>query len=316
MRYNVGIDFGTHQTKVCIEDASNKNVPIYEFLEYSKPDGTTTVLLPSIVQINKDHTMSYGFVDPDKVLIVTKDGNNPPQREVVPDPEYLQMPSEPKYESLPKRPDSKNIGYLAVLEKLLPVSEEMRRWKQLCATIERANENRRQAWLNRKKETLAKNAQIEAEWRRCVESADRAYELAYEEWKKKNEKGSLMRFRYFKQASFYSSTSWPYNYPPETLSSFYLAYVCLCIRRRIGYEFTVQLGAPLGASKKLSEKQRHVAKKIWSRAVFLANKYKSLENYLSATFESLQEDLNSSSINNASAFSFAGNTGYVQGSTR
>lgn len=302
MRYNVGIDFGTHQTKVCIEDALNKHVPVYEFLEYPKPNGTKTVLLPSIVQINKDRTVSYGFADPADALIVAKDGNNPPQKEIVPDPEYLPIPPEPKYESLPKRPESKNTGYLAILEKLLPISEEMKKWKQECATIERANENRRQAWLNRKKETLSKNAQIEAEWKRNLENAERNYQLAYEEWKKDIEKSSQMRFRYFKQASFYSSTSWPYEYSPETLSALYLAYVCLCIRRRIGYEFTVQLGAPLGASKKLSEQQRHVAKKIWSRAVFLADKYQSLEDYLSATIDSLLRDLNTSSINNAPAF--------------
>lgn len=286
MRYNVGIDFGTHQTKVCIEDALNKRVPVYEFLEYDAPKGKKTVLLPSIIQVNQDHTVSYGFADPSNALIITKEGNNPPAKDNVADPEYLPIPVEPKYESIPKRPESKNTGYLAVLEKLLPISEEMKKWKQECATIERANENRRQAWINRKKEVIAKNIQIEAEWKRKVEQAEKDYQLAYEEWKRKIEKNSQMRFRYFKQATYYAMP-WSHTYTPEFLSTLYLAYVCLCIRKRIGYEFTVQLGAPLGSSKKVSQLQRSTARRIWSNAVYLADHFKTLENYLTTTIDTL-----------------------------
>ena len=300
MRYNVGIDFGTHQTKVCIEDALNKRVPVYEFLEYVMPNGKTTVLLPSIVQINQDRTVSYGFADSSKALIVVNDGNNPPEKEVVADPEYLPIPTEPKYEPLPKKPESKNTGYLAVLEKLLPISEEMKKWKQECATIERANENRKQAWLNRKKETAAKNIQIETEWKRKVEQAEKDYQLAYELWKKDLEATSQMRFRYFKQASFYPST-WPYAYSPETLSALYMAYVCLCIRKRIGYEFTVQLGAPLGSKGHVSQQRRGVARRIWSNAVFLADHFKSLEGYVSATIDELCNLLKTEQIKSAPA---------------
>ncbi len=300
MRYNVGIDFGTHQTKVCIEDALNKRVPVYEFLEYDAPKGKKTVLLPSIVQVNKDYTLSYGFADPSNALVITKEGNNPPIKENVADPEYFPIPIEPKYESMPKKPESKNTGYLAVLEKLLPISDEMKKWKQECAAIERANENRRQAWINRKKEVIAKNNEIEIGWKRKVEQAEKEYQLAYEEWKKDIEKSSQMRFRYFKQATFYPS-AWPYAYSPETLSTLYMAYICLCIRKRIGYEFTVQLGAPLGSSKKLSQQQRSVAKKIWSDAVFLADYYQSLENYLTASIDSLRDLLATEHIKNSPA---------------
>ena len=300
MRYTVGIDFGTHQTKVCIEDALNRRVPVYEFLEYGMPNGKMSVLLPSIVQVNKDHTVSYGFADPSKALVVEKDGNNPPQKEIIPGPEYSPIPAEPKYESLPKRPESKNKGYLAVLEKLLPISDEMRKWKQECATIERANDYRKQAWINKKKEVLAKNAQIEADWKSKVEQADKDYQLAFEAWRKEIEKSSQMRFRYFKQAAF-SPSAWSYTYSPEILSSLYMAYICLCIRKRIGYDFTVQLGAPLGSNRHLAQQRRSVARNIWSNAVFLADHYKSLENYSSATIDALCELLESEQIKSSPA---------------
>ena len=54
MSYTVGLDFGTHQTKVCIEDASNPAQKIYEFFEFEDLNGNKSVLFPSIVQINND----------------------------------------------------------------------------------------------------------------------------------------------------------------------------------------------------------------------------------------------------------------------
>ena len=57
MSYTVGLDFGTHQTKVCIEDASNPSQKNYEFVEFTDLTGKSTVLFPSIVQINQDNTV-------------------------------------------------------------------------------------------------------------------------------------------------------------------------------------------------------------------------------------------------------------------
>lgn len=56
MNLTVGLDFGTHQTKVCIEDATNPAQKIYEFFEFKNPFGKASVLFPSIVQINEDDT--------------------------------------------------------------------------------------------------------------------------------------------------------------------------------------------------------------------------------------------------------------------
>lgn len=65
-RITVGLDFGTHQTKVCIENKSDARNPIYSFFKFQDLEGNNSVILPSIVQINKDNTLSYGFVDKKK----------------------------------------------------------------------------------------------------------------------------------------------------------------------------------------------------------------------------------------------------------
>ena len=62
-KVTVGLDFGTHQTKVCIEDASNPFLKRYTFFRFEDLAGTSSFVLPSIVQINKDDTLSYGFMD-------------------------------------------------------------------------------------------------------------------------------------------------------------------------------------------------------------------------------------------------------------
>ena len=62
-RITVGLDFGTHQTKLCIEDKADINNPIYSFFPFEDLEGKKNIILPSIIQINKDNTLSYGFVD-------------------------------------------------------------------------------------------------------------------------------------------------------------------------------------------------------------------------------------------------------------
>ena len=62
-KITVGLDFGTHQTKICIEDKTEVNNPIYSFFPFEDLEGNKQIILPSVIQINKDNTLSYGFVD-------------------------------------------------------------------------------------------------------------------------------------------------------------------------------------------------------------------------------------------------------------
>ena len=59
MAITVGLDFGTHQTKVCIENSDDPNRKTYEFMDW----GSHNYVLPSTIQINKDRTLCYGSID-------------------------------------------------------------------------------------------------------------------------------------------------------------------------------------------------------------------------------------------------------------
>lgn len=61
----IGLDFGTHQTKICIQRVPDEGhgVPEYEFFKFADQNGVEQFFLPSVVQINKDDTLSYGYVD-------------------------------------------------------------------------------------------------------------------------------------------------------------------------------------------------------------------------------------------------------------
>lgn len=55
----VGLDFGTHQTKVCFERMEN-GTPFYEVFRFNGRDGKQTPTLPSFVRELEDGTLRYG----------------------------------------------------------------------------------------------------------------------------------------------------------------------------------------------------------------------------------------------------------------
>lgn len=61
----IGLDFGTHQTKICVQRKPDegRGEPNYEFFLFSDLNGDLQYFLPSIIQINDDDTLSYGYVD-------------------------------------------------------------------------------------------------------------------------------------------------------------------------------------------------------------------------------------------------------------
>lgn len=61
----VGLDFGTHQTKICVQRIPDegRGEPNYEFFQFTDLKGKKQYFLPSVIQINDDDTLSYGYVD-------------------------------------------------------------------------------------------------------------------------------------------------------------------------------------------------------------------------------------------------------------
>lgn len=148
MSYTVGLDFGTHQTKVCVEDASNPAQKIYEFFEFDDPVGSKSVLLPSIVQINQDDTLSYGFVDENNCKVMSQVD--------VPKP-ILELPQEPKLElpiqppkrpmpSKPKKPDLKGLSLNDQLTYQQNFKKELLSWENENKQIDEENKRRTEEW--------------------------------------------------------------------------------------------------------------------------------------------------------------------------
>lgn len=287
--YIVGLDFGTHQSKVCIENSSNRMQLTYEFLEFpGAPKGKEKTLFPSVVQINSDGTVSYGFVNAADAMIVSKDGSNPPKKESIPEPEYQPLPPEPHYDAKPPQPESKHKGYFAILAKLLPESEEMKKWKQTCGTIDRANENKRMAWLNRTHEIKMQNEALKNEWHQQVKEADRKHNAAMKAWREDLSRSTQMRFRYFKQATFFYRDIWTNDFiSPEEASIWYLAYIRFLLNQKLGKGYIVRMGVPCSYEDIAEFRQR--AYNLWMCAGKLVEHYQNLKAFLKADYMDLRQ---------------------------
>ena len=99
---NIGLDFGTHQTKVCIEDSTDPRNITYRFLRFFEGTKDETYFLPSIVQINEDNTVTYGRLDYETV----KRAHGEVKREPKP---VLVLPEKPQKEKYPERPKEEKV---------------------------------------------------------------------------------------------------------------------------------------------------------------------------------------------------------------
>lgn len=271
----VGIDFGTHQTKVCICDDSNPRRFSYKFLEFKKSNGNATIIFPSIVQVNNDETISYGFVDDSRVW------KKPIITDTTPEEPKLLLPKEPNYEQIPAGPtlnegnDWKSKLH-SLTRKIIPQSDpQYKNWLKKKKSIERSNEAMRLIWENQCKET------------------EKKFNIAHEQWLA-NLQYEKKYFRYFKQATFFNTldNNTQNKQNAEIISTLYLTYICFCIRNEIGNKFSVVLGAPIGFNKVLAEEQKNTAKRIWATAMKMAECYETKEKFLRAKARNLIEKIN------------------------
>ena len=66
----VGLDFGTHQTKVCVERKERAELE-YSFIKFKDCHGRSQYTLPSIISVQPDGRLRYGYLpDNDKGKII------------------------------------------------------------------------------------------------------------------------------------------------------------------------------------------------------------------------------------------------------
>ena len=131
MSITVGIDFGTHQTKICVENAENPQQKIYDFLQFDDCNGGFTLLLPSIVQINKDNTLSYGFVDDLKSRYIS---------------EYTEKPSLKNPPAKPKKRDKRGLSMPEQMDLEIQYKKDIERWEIEVKRIKTMNDESISNW--------------------------------------------------------------------------------------------------------------------------------------------------------------------------
>ncbi|MBD5336848.1 MAG: hypothetical protein HDR95_06020 [Bacteroides sp.] len=160
MAITVGLDFGTHQTKICIENSDSPLHKTYEFYEWDKG----VYAFPSIIQINNDRTVRYGSIDLDTCLVARKKkvAANPGKLDLPPQPTEPNVPvvEEPK---LPAQPvhtfvtdgglsisvpykDLYGIGRPLPQKKGKPDSVKV--WHKKCQKLKLEYEKRKRKWVH------------------------------------------------------------------------------------------------------------------------------------------------------------------------
>lgn len=241
-RITVGLDFGTHQTKLCIEDKADVNNPIYSFFPFEDLEGKKNIILPSIIQINKDNTLSYGFVDKEKCKYGKKFfiGCTPkfPQRIEV--PEEPQLPEPPIPAILLHNPPSNPV--------------EAVRFKTNYDRAKKSYDTQLVLWKQR---TQAQSQKHE----RQVKEMEKAYQNELKEWYKwqnSSQTNHRLIYRYFKQSTF-SDYKWNCYQSSTYLSVWYLSYIIFHLEAKYGQDFAIQMGIPTGSDNFEQKKQKAVS---------------------------------------------------------
>lgn len=288
MSYTVGLDFGTHQTKICIEDASNPAQKLYEFLEFKDNDGNLTVLFPSIVQINNDDTISYGFVNSERCKIVNKYGDVKPELILSQEP-VLNIPYKPSDPIFPPRPIVEPLSWSKKLKNLIfsrkPENADILQWKEDCLTLQNEYDLKINEWEKQ-------CAILQEEYKRNINDCEilnkqkkLEYQRAIESWDVKPIK--KFHFRYFKLATYSNSTKWEHEIDPEIISVWYFAYILFLLREKLGEDFFIQTGVPSGTNKSELKSQEKKAIAILIAAYKLVEQYRTKGKFLSEKYHNL-----------------------------
>lgn len=278
MSITVGLDFGTHQTKVCIENAANPAQKIYEFFEFDGFNGQKTVLFPSIVQINLDDTLSYGFIDDTNCKLLSTE--NIPSFNM-PSEALQYLPEKPATIPYPPKPDntskSQNSSFKKLVNKINIFTSSRRsheKWEEECKNIDCKNKAMLSAWEDNRAEIESKNEEIKKEY----------YAEYLKSLRSKNHKFKELAYRHFKEASFYKNIDWEHEIEPEIISVWYLTYVLFKVQDVFGQDFYTQMGIPTSMQKELTEKQKNTAAKMLIAANHLIEHYVTIENFLKAKY--------------------------------
>jgi hypothetical protein len=291
----VGFDFGTHQTKVCIANNDDPRNVIYDFLFFhDETTNTESCLFPSFVQINKDHTLSYGWADQRLCL---KSSN--PALASVERPPILKKPAEPvlKDRPQPPAPFTRKMAIRLICEvnhqrktkiggkkKGIPMTEE-----NINQVIDMKTKQLEKEYNSQLKEWSSECAHIQKEYEKTCADIDLQNEYAQLNYDRElAEANELKEQKYlnFKYLTFNGQET--RNLLSATqVSILYITYILFHIEKLYGQDFSIQFGVP--ASPKTYRTQRRLATQILLCAIHLVEDVfkNDYEKYLSSTYEDL-----------------------------
>ena len=313
---NIGLDFGTHQTKVCIEDSSDPRNRTYTFLKFFEGTDEETYFLPSIVQVNKDNTLSYGRYDYRTAVSYNKSIDREKKPKLV-------LPPRPKEEKTPQKPSeikiltfdefrtkriNKIISNREFSSRKKVATKEIAKQKETLMKPSRtaAFQQEYSVYLKETKEKIRKlsdswirdtyhinenNKQRLAAWEKECEKVRSDYEKQMRKWDKPGHLKVYHIYRYFKIASFSKGYQWDMDINPIKISIWYLTYVLFQIYKVVDEYSTVQMGIPQSISDTEHSKwQIRNAEKIFYSAYRLYLSYPNEEAFLKATLSELNAD--------------------------
>lgn len=200
----IGLDFGTHQTKICVQRTPDEGhgEPNYEFFQFPDLQGKEQYFLPSVIQINKDDTLSYGYVNPN---LLKPESEQPVKQDVVLEEEFdvaeLAESLYDKYATSQNTPDD-----MHVLGSMLQI---------------------------RLQKIMARNSQ-----RR--EEAERIYDAQLRDHRQASNIFRYFKQATFIGGEWNRVTS----ISNRTLCIWYLAYVIFLLEEKYGTNFSINMGIP------------------------------------------------------------------------
>lgn len=318
MDITLGLDFGTHQSKLCLSYMPN-NETICEFVEFELSDGTKSVLLPSLIQINKDNSIRVGAFDKESCAARLF---APPQEPVYPERPAVVLPKEP-CPTLPPKPTREGstpvitdradwLGALkSISASLKPMNEDaylksLQVWESECQRIKEAHD----AW------EVKFSAACKAinDWQQKVEAIKAEYEAQHLNWER--HKMEFKVFRNFKQATYTETMPWKgKDIPADTLTIWYLTYLLLYVRDVVKKKFdevfeesvSVQMGVPAGLNDETSRRIQLKGMRLLVSARHLMELFDGPEEFCGSSYMELLEltkDAGGDVIREAEEFGF------------
>ncbi len=300
MDITLGLDFGTHQSKLCMSYMPN-NETIYEFVEFDLPDGTKSVLFPSIIQINTDNTIRIGSIDRDcsamRMVPPPEKPALPPQPEVIyPEEPDQTLPPEPQHDSPTSNTEDNGNGAnaLTTIKSLRDKQKKKEKrfrhrykaWQQRCYNIKQAH--KKWEYECRRLDLLLE------QWQQEVEEIEETFKNDYAYWE--NNKFEPRLLRYFKQAAFTNTLQWDKEeIPADILSIWYLTYLLLYVKRYVRERFnevfeesvSVQMGVPSGLNDNVSRNIHYRGQRMLVAARHLMERFSSPEELCEIPYPNL-----------------------------